>query len=149
MTTWFNPADFAGGDSKFLNAKWLKTIDRMACKVRVVGGGVRDVPDFDDKTKLRKEAFLTVESSTGLFEGTKDMPLNKTNMNLLLAGLGKTPASWAGKEIGVFFDPTVKVGPEVKGGLRVKVFEADPFASAPPPPPPAVSPLAIMDDPPF
>jgi hypothetical protein len=27
----------------------------------------------------------------------------------------------------------VKFGPDVKGGLRVKVFEADPFASAPPP----------------
>ncbi len=142
----FNPSDFQGGDSKFLNAKWLKTIDKMACKVRITGGGERMVPEYDDKTKMRKEAFLTVVSATGLFEGTKDMPLNKTNMNILLAGLGKSPAAWVGRQIGVYFDATVKVGSEVKGGLRVKVFEADPFADAPAPAP---APAPVEDPIPF
>jgi hypothetical protein len=129
----FDPNDFAGGSGKFLNAKWLKTIPKMACKVRITGGGSRMVPEYEDKTKLKREAFLTVESSTDLFDGVKEMPLNKTNMDILLSGLGGQPNSWVTKEIGVFFDPTVKVGPEVKGGLRVKVFEADPFAPTPPP----------------
>jgi hypothetical protein len=141
----FDPTEFSGGTGKFLNAKWLKEQPKMACKVRITGGGTRMVPEYDDKSKLRKEAFLTVESSTGLFEGEKEMPLNKTNMALLLAGIGKQPSSWIGKEIGVFFDATVKVGTEVKGGLRVKVFEADPFAAPPPPPAPA----AIEADIPF
>lgn len=143
----FNPSDYAGGDSKFLNAKWLKTIDKMACKVRITGGGERMVPEYEDKTKMKKEAFLTVVSSTGLFEGAKDMPLNKTNMNLLLAGLGKSPESWRGKEIGVFFDATVKVGSEVKGGIRVKVFEADPFATVTTPPPSAAPATELADIP--
>ena len=140
----FNPSDYAGGNSKFLNAKWLKTIERMACKVRITGGGERMVPEYEDKTKLKKEAYLTVVSATGLFEGEKELALNATNMNILLAGLGKSPGTWVGREIGVFFDPTVKVGNEVKGGLRVKVFEADPFAT--PVPAAVAAPVTVPAD---
>lgn len=142
-----NPAEFQGGDSKFLNAKYLKTLPKMACKVRIVGGGTRMVPTYDDKSKLKKEAYLTVASATGLFEGEKDLALNTTNLNILVSGLGAQPGAWVNKEIGVFFDATVKVGSEVKGGLRVKVFEADPFASTPPPAP--VSAPVVDDSIPF
>ena len=145
----FDPNEFSSGPGKFLNAKWLKEQPKMAVKVRITGGGTQMVPEYEDKTKLRKEAFLMVESSTGLFEGEKQMPLNKTNMNLLLTGIGKQPNSWVGKEIGVYFDPTVKVGPEVKGGLRVKVFEADPFATPVPAAVIAAAAPAVDDSIPF
>ncbi len=127
----FDPSEvFNSGGGKFLNAKFLKTLPRMACKVCITGGGVEKVPTYEDKTKLKNEAFLTVTSTS--FEGEKRMALNKTNYDILARGLGQQPDSWRGKEIGVFFDALVKVGDEVKGGLRVKVFEADPFAEAAP-----------------
>ena len=148
----FDLNEVAGGDSKFLNAKWLKTIPKMACKVRIVDGGSRTVVEYDDRKKpeaqqrKKKEVYLLVESTTGLFEGSKDMTLNQTNMAILVSGLGDQPNSWRGREIGVYFDPLVKFGDEVKGGLRVKVFEADPFASPSEPVPAAVVAAPVVED---
>lgn len=126
---WFNADDVlsGGGAGKYLNAKFLKTIPRMACKVTIQSGGSREVDDRDNPGKKKIEIFLRVTSAS--FEGEKEMGLNKTNLTTLLDGLGKKSNSWAGREIGVFFDPTVKFGPDVVGGMKVKVFEADPFAA--------------------
>lgn len=147
----FDPSEFQSTGGKYLNAKWLKTLPKMACKVVITGGGSRKVPSFKDKNVLVSEAFLTVTSSTSLFEGEKDMVLTGPNMDVLLAGLGRQPDSWRGKEIGVFFDPLVKIAGEVKGAMRVKVFEADPFADAAPatPPPAPAAPAGLDADIPF
>lgn len=143
----FDPNDvFSGGSSKFLNAKYLKSLPKMAVRIRILDGGTRMVADYNDKTKERKEAYLVVDSPDGVFEGTKDMPLNKTNFDILALGLGKTPSAWIGRVIGAYFDPLVKVGDEVKGGLRVKVFEADPFSATPAP---AAAPAPALEDAPF
>lgn len=124
----FDPSILDSGSSKFLNAKYLKTIPQMATKVRIVDGGSREVDDRDNPGKKKTEVYLTVESTIGTFEGQKDMTLNKSNMTILLSGLGANPNSWKGREVGLFFDPTIKFGTDVVGGMRVKVFEADPFA---------------------
>jgi hypothetical protein len=142
----------AASAGKYLNSKFLKTLPQMATKVRVLGGGSRLVDDYNDKTKKKKEVYLEVVSTIGSFEGAKDLALNRTNLDILLDGLGKAPGGWVGREFGVYFDPRVKVGDEVKGGIRVKVFEADPFAkieasTSAPTPPPAAAPVA--DDIPF
>jgi hypothetical protein len=116
------------GSSKYLNSKFLQTLPDMATKVRIVGGGEREVDDRDNPGKKRWELYLTVVSTHNSFEGEMEMGLNKTNMGLLISGLGKQPNAWKGEEIGVFFDPDVMFGGKPVGGLKVKVFRADPFA---------------------
>lgn len=130
MSEMFDPnAVFGpGGGGKFLNAKFLKDLPKMACKVRILSGGMREEDDRFNPGKKRKVAFMNVESTTGLFEGTKEVEVNRTNSDILKAGLGPS-TSWIGREIGIWFDPTVKVGTEVKGGMRFRVLEADPFAA--------------------
>lgn len=117
-----------GGSSKYLNAKFLKTVPQMATKVRITGGGQREREDRDNPGKTKPEVFLTVESTVGTFEGEMEMGLNKSNLGALLDGLGAKPESWIGKEIGVYFDPKVAFQGQAVGGIKVKVFEADPFA---------------------
>jgi hypothetical protein len=124
----FDPAILDSAEGKYVNAKYLKTIPQMATKVRIIDGGSRQVDDRDNPGKKKTEVFLTVESTIGTFDGAKDMTLNKSNMTTLLSGLGSNPNSWKGREIGLYFDPTVKFGNDVVGGMKVKVFEADPFA---------------------
>jgi hypothetical protein len=123
------------GSSKYLNAKFIKTIPHMATKVRITGGGQREREDRDKplpnqpgKFATKAELFLTVVSTIGSFEGEMEMGLNKTNLKALIDGLGATPNSWTGKEIGVFFDPKVAYQGQAIGGIKVEVFEANPFA---------------------
>jgi hypothetical protein len=143
----FDPAILDSGSSKFLNAKYLKTIPQMATKVRIIDGGSRRVDDRDNPGKKKTEVFLTVESTIGTFDGVKDMTLNKSNMTTLLSGLGANPNSWKGKVVGLYFDPTVTFGNDVVGGMKVKVFEADPFAKMESAPPPVVA--SALEEAPF
>jgi hypothetical protein len=122
----FDPKDFLGNK---LNAEYLQSLPTPAVKGIITGGGVAN---FKDGTK---SPFLKLTSSSGQWEGEKEMMLNKTNLNILKAGLGQQPAGWISKEIGVFFDPTVTYGGKVTGGIKVKVIVPDPFATAAPPPP--------------
>ena len=125
----FDPNELlAGGNTKFLNSKFLRTLPKMALKVTITGGGTEMMDDRDKPGQKKKEFFLKVTSD--VFEGEKQMALNKTNLAILVSGLGAQPDGWRNRQIGVFFDPTVKYGGEAVGGLKVKVFEADPFADA-------------------
>lgn len=117
-----------GGSSKYLNAKYLKTIPQMATKVRITGGGQREREDRDNPGKTKPELFLTVVSTVGTFEGEMEMGLNKSNLGALLDGLGQKPDSWIGREVGVYFDPKVAFQGQAVGGIKIKIFEADPFA---------------------
>jgi hypothetical protein len=117
-----------GGSSKYLNAKFLQTLPEMATKVRITGGGEREIDDRDNPGKKKWELYLTVFSTINSFEGEMEMGLNKTNLAILMTGLGKQPNSWKGEEIGVYFNPDIKFGGKPVGGLSIKVFKADPFA---------------------
>jgi hypothetical protein len=127
----FTDIDAFAGAGNYLNSEYLKTLPRMACKVRIVDGGSRERKDIDNPGKTKTELFLLVESTTGTFEGRRDMTLNATNRAILKSRWPKAD-SWGGKEIGVFFDPTVAFGGKAVGGLKVKILDADPFADEKP-----------------
>lgn len=56
-------------------------------------------------------------------EGIKPLILNVTNSKVL-ASLYGTPyvEEWAGRKVQIYFDPTVKMGRDVCGGLRLRAF---------------------------
>jgi hypothetical protein len=112
-----------GFQAKKLNAEYLKSLDKPAVKATITGGGTAS---FKDGTK---SPYLTVTSPSGQWEGEKEMILNASNRNILKAVLGAQPGSWIGQEIGVYFDPTVSFGGKPIGGIKVKPFVPDPFAT--------------------
>lgn len=54
-------------------------------------------------------------------EDRPPLVLNKTNMNWIIATLGSTEAEWAGKQVHVFHDPTVKYAGKAEGGVVMDV----------------------------
>lgn len=55
------------------------------------------------------------------FEGKeKSLILNRTNAKVVAALYGKFTDAWVGKRITLFDDPSVRFGPEVTGGIRVR-----------------------------
>jgi hypothetical protein len=125
----FDLNQFAGG-GKRLNGEFLKTLPNMALKATIRGGGVKS---FDDPVKGKQDVpYLTLTSSA--FDGEKELSLNATNRNILGAVYGKQAGAWIGKEIGVYFDPAVTFGGKAVGGVKVKAFTPDPFASSTPTP---------------
>lgn len=50
----------------------------------------------------------------------KRMVLNKTNAKRIAKMHGKKTEDWTGKEVVLWFDPSVKFGRETVGGVRVK-----------------------------
>ena len=48
------------------------------------------------------------------------MLLNKTNLRLLASIYGDETDQWVGKEVEVYFDPSVSYGSQIVGGLRVR-----------------------------
>lgn len=130
------------GAGNYLNSDFLKTLPKMACKVRIVDGGSRERDDRDNPGKKKTELFLIVEATQGAFTGTKDMTLNATN-RAILKSRWSSAGSWVGQEIGVFFDPSVTFGGKAVGGMKVKILDADPFADSKPTPAPVA---AATDD---
>lgn len=64
-----------------------------------------------------------VEVVAHFSDGNKPLILNKTNMKTIQK-IYKTPyiEDWKGRKIQIYYDPTVKFGREVVGGLRIREF---------------------------
>ena len=84
----------------------IATIDYVAHE-KVVGVG--------GKTEMEMVAHFS--------DGNKPMVLNKTNMKTISQIYG-TPyiEEWRGRAIQIYFDPSIKFGREVTGGLRIRKF---------------------------
>jgi hypothetical protein len=119
-----------GNAGKKLNADFLKTMPKMAVKGIISGGGVAQLKKDDGSPDPKP--FLSITSPVGTWEGEKELILNATNRNILKATYGDQPNAWIGKEIGIYFDPTVTFGGKAIGGVKVKGFAPDPFADTPP-----------------
>ena len=73
-----------------------------------------DLMEFDQDGK--KQAKLVLE-----FEGKeKKLACNKTNARTIAAMLGDETDNWIGKEITLYNDPTVSMGDQIVGGIRVQ-----------------------------
>lgn len=110
---------------------YLKQEDLQGRAVRAVIGSV-DVEDVKDNESGRNEKKLVMH-----FVGKdKALILNRTNCEALEAICGSDDyASWAGHQVVLFTDPTVKFGGKTVGGLRIRAATNGTAAPAPPPPP--------------
>ena len=80
--------------------------------------------DFVRKEKVVGVGGKTEEEVVAHFsDGNKPLILNKTNMKTIQK-ISKTPyiEDWKGRKIQIYYDPTVKFGREVVGGLRIREF---------------------------
>lgn len=95
-------------------------------------GGCHFSDGKDKIVTIKKTAYEKVIGDKGredekmvmhFVEDVKPLILNKTNPKII-ASLFKSPmlSDWDNKKIQLFFDPTVKFGKEVVGGVRVRPF---------------------------
>lgn len=132
-----------GAAGKRLNSEYLRGLPQMAVKATITGGGVK-VFENREKGGMDRIPYLTLTSTQ--WEGEKELSLNATNRNLLGAVFGKHAGAWVGKEIGVYFDPSVSYAGKPVGGIKVKALTPDPFATPAPAP---AAPVAADDAIPF
>ena len=64
----------------------------------------------------------------------KEIVLNSTNKNALVAALGRKPADWIGADVGIYTEPTTFGGKPIKG-LRLRVLNKPVTAPNPAPKP--------------
>ncbi len=67
-------------------------------------------------TNGKKELKVVAHLKNGMLP----FVINKTNMKVLQKLYGRFIEDWHGRSIQIYFDPTVKFGREVTGGLRIR-----------------------------
>ena len=73
-----------------------------------------DLMEFDQDGKKQRKLILEFEGKE------KKLACNKTNARTIGAMLGDETDNWIGKEITLYNDPTVSMGDQIVGGIRVQ-----------------------------
>jgi hypothetical protein len=100
--------------------------------------GGQDLPNLQAEITVTIKSYaiesIRTQSSTtkkGVLyfeeEGIKPLIVNKTKLKPLVVAYGYETDSWIGKRITLYFDPTVKFGREITGGIRVKLPREKPL----------------------
>jgi hypothetical protein len=85
------------------------------------------------RTKIKKVGKEELRNDKGIKRGRfllsfasldKQMVVNQTTMDLLVAELGRVPSQWVGASVGIFVDPNVMFGGKRVGGIRLRILEA-------------------------
>lgn len=135
---------FGESESKYLKGSDLR-MDNGAYTSPVVTIETITVEEIgDDKTQRYILYFLNKE---------KGLCLNVTNEQALMAIHGEPPDLspagvqhfYGGKQIQLYFDPSIMFGSKRVGGLRLRAAPAAPSQAPPTPPPPAEEPPPPSD----
>jgi len=100
--------------SELLQSNWLKKedlADPVAGEVFTIKAIREELVGADQQSKW---AIHWKERDV------QPMLLNKTNLKLLAAMFGDDTDQWVGKEVEVYFDPSVSYAGQMVGGLRVR-----------------------------
>lgn len=118
---------------------FLKQEDLQGKAIKVVLESI-DLEDVKDNDSGKTEKKLIAH-----FVGKdKTLILNRTNCEALEAICGTDDyASWKGRAVVLYTDPTVKFGGKTVGGLRIRAVSN---GAKPAPPPPPVSEMSEDDD---
>ena len=81
--------------------------------VKVVIDNV-DLMEFDQDGKTQRKLVLKFKDKE------KALACNKTNARIIAAMLGDETDNWVGKEVTLYNDPTVSMGDQIVGGIRVQ-----------------------------
>ena len=73
-----------------------------------------DLMEFDQDGKKQRKLVLE------FFDKEKKLACNKTNARVIGAMLGDETDEWPGQEITLYNDPTVSMGDQIVGGIRVQ-----------------------------
>ena len=92
---------------------WLKGVDLGDKQYKLTIKDARMEELQGDGGKEHKPALFFNETDKGLV-------LNVTNSDTLAMAWGWDTDQWLGKQVIVYFDPTIMFGRERKGGIRVK-----------------------------
>ena len=93
--------------------------------------GGQDLPNLQAKITVTIKSYgiesIRTQSGTSkkgvlnFEENIKPLIVNKSKLRPLVNKYGFETDKWIGKKITLFFDPTVKFGKEVTGGIRVEI----------------------------
>ena len=94
---------------------------------------IADVTLEDSRQRKQQGVLWFMETHKGL-------GLNNTKVKVLEAAYGPDTEAWEGKRVRLVYDPTVKMGDVVTGGIRLETPKGLPTVPAAPPgaPPPPV-----------
>lgn len=70
---------------------------------------------------IRTQSGTTKKGVLHFSENIKPLIVNKSKLKPLVNEYGFDADSWIGKQVTLYFDPTVKFGKEITGGIRVKI----------------------------
>ena len=73
-----------------------------------------DLMEFEQDGKPQRKLVLEFDGKE------KKLACNKTNARIIAAMLGDETDNWIGHEITLYNDPTVSMGDQVVGGIRVQ-----------------------------
>ncbi len=73
-----------------------------------------DLMEFDQDGKTQRKLVIGFEGKE------KKLACNKTNARTIAAMHGDETDNWIGKEITLYNDPTVSMGDQVVGGIRIQ-----------------------------
>jgi len=73
-----------------------------------------ELMEFEQDGKPQRKLILSFEGKE------KKLACNKTNSRTIAAILGDETDEWIGKEITIYNDPTVQMGDQIVGGIRVQ-----------------------------
>lgn len=93
--------------------------------------GGQDLPNLQAEITVTIKAYAiesvrtaSATSKKGVLyfnENIKPLIVNKSKLKPIVAKYGFETDAWIGKQVTLFFDPTVKFGKELTGGIRVKM----------------------------
>ena len=72
---------------------------------------------------VRTQSSTTKKGILYFNENIKPLIVNKSKLKPLVTKYGFDADKWIGKQVTLYFDPTVKFGKEVTGGIRVRIPE--------------------------
>ena len=113
--------------SKELSGHWKNSVSdpRFLCDADLVGQPeIIATADHTSMEEVRNGMEVSQKVVLHFMEkGVKPMVLNKTNSKTM-AKLAKSPMMecWKGTMVQIYYDPTIKFGRDVVGGVRIRTF---------------------------
>ena len=99
--------------------------------------GGQDLPNLQAKItvtiknygieNIRTQSGTTKKGVLHFNENIKPLIVNKSKLKPLKDKYGFETDNWIGKKITLYFDPTIKFGKEVTGGIRVEIPREEPL----------------------
>jgi hypothetical protein len=112
-----NAVEFEGRSGEMRDSPWLASEDILGLgDVKVTIEKVERHNNIEFEGGRKKPVVFSIT-----FKGkNRRLVLNGTNRKTLVEKFGNDVRSWKGKEVVLYVQPGIKVGKEMKNGIRIK-----------------------------